>query len=1272
MKKLLALVFVLISFNIVSAQILPTDSVANIASKITAGGTGTVTWAAGNYSIGTTNFTIPCGQTELAGSSPTALSYVVHSTSLNLGPTPTVHLISTSTNTAIFYTTANCSSNITIEGFDFQGVGIIGNVPAKNLIIKYNTFTHIPAHIPAASGTSNGIYIGGGNSLGQITNIDMEWNTFGDVNSCLTPQNVMDAPNGTSDQGGICDGILISGGATNVINNNNVFYHLENGGIKMVCTGPNSNTPPPYACETGALGSQVNISGVSQQFNDCIQVHRICSEIQPQPMTPAGLVTNNNTMEHMYNPQAFSMGDSFPCCNNGAANPGEITNNNVWVMDVLPGGRMAYDIEWWGNGAQTNNNLHQGYMYFGVAYGHGNSAWSASNNIFQAKSGSTFKCYVCDEGYGNAIIPTQTGNITGTIIAAITSTAPSILPASGSYSSPQTITLTDLGNTSSAGPLGNTSIYYTIDGSTPTPGCNSCSTKLYSGPFSLTITGTTVVKAIGMYGTGANTLTYPSGYGYVNSAPITATYTASGGMYISPTGSDSNSGTLVSPWLTPNHPMTCGQTIIALPGNYSNTNFSWNDWGTVTCPAANNVAWLQCQTFDACKINTTGSIYQGMWISKSFWGVQGWEVTTPATATYGTCFFISPPDSGPTEITHIILANNVANSCSYYGFFASYAGSASADYIALLGNIAYNASSANSSTDGCASGFSIYKPFPADSVTGTHIYIAGNFAWGNVDGVGCQGLSNPTDGEGVILDTLGANSYNQQVVIQNNLFFWNGGKGISVGGAGTTAAPIYIKHNTVYGNNTDLHQNNFDSGELWLSEAGLVTATGDLIAAKSATVNANLLYAMAVVNSQATNTVSGEWAYGLSGQNTVIYCSPGFSYGTNTLGTSPAFTNPINPGAPSCGSATSVPNCMSTIVADYTPTASGASAYGYQTPSTVSITDALYPQWLCTTTNIPSGLVTPGCGGSPAPTFLSGFLSNTGSINTIALGAGTIQFTANGNFSSGTTPLSLPVYSYSVSSWAVQPGSSTCGTVSSSGLFTPTTVGTCNVQAVCASCGASINVWGMTVTAATLQTVTLATTGGVTSLTIGNTNQLIATGHYSDGSTANLTSSISSCSSSNNSFATITGTGLVTAVAVGTPTFTCTANSITSSPALPITITSGVVLNTITISNPGNVNVMQLGWTLPFSAVCHYSDGTNPNCTNTVTWFSSNTSAATFTTNILKEISASAGNGYVNASMSGVTSSNFNMLYGPLGPLSFSMTGANLSFTGSSIVITYK
>jgi hypothetical protein len=117
------------------------------------------------------------------------------------------------------------------------------------------------------------------------------------------------------------------------------------------------------------------------------------------------------------------------------------------------------------------------------------------------------------------------------------------------------------------------------------------------------------------------------------------------------------------------------------------------------------------------------------------------------------------------------------------------------------------------------------------------------------------------------------------------------------------------------------------------------------------------------VGSSATTTdhIYQNWGFAASGTNSDIVASTGFAYGpNNTFGTSAAFANAVAPGAPSCGAFANVPACMATVIANFKPTNAAAVAFGYQPPSTTSIYDPLFPQWLCNV-NLPSGLVTPGC-----------------------------------------------------------------------------------------------------------------------------------------------------------------------------------------------------------------------------------------------------------------------------------------------------------------------
>jgi hypothetical protein len=359
-----------------------------------------------------------------------------------------------------------------------------------------------------------------------------------------------------------------------------------------------------------------------------------------------------------------------------------------------------------------------------------------------------------------------------------------------------------------------------------------------------------------------------------------------------------------------------------------------------------------------------------MRVTANYWGVQGWEVT--ATGSNGSCFLAAPQSS--STIHHIIFANNIANGCTSNGFNSLNVGSASVDYIVIVGNIAYNAASG---TGECFSGISIYQPQNSDTATGTHIYVAGNFSYANTDGNPCAGVT-PTDGEGLIFDTFdgsqgGLSQYTQQAVAYNNIFVGNGGRGLYVvnNKAGSVHAPIYFEYNTIWGNNADTNQNATWCGEITIASGFNTTEKNNLAMTKTTTgCGSNPLYAYFVGGGNGTNTIDSNWGYAANGNNDGTNSSSGFSYGShNTFGTNPNLANPVEPGAPNCGGATSVPNCMATVIADFTPTTAAAKAYGYQPPSVSQSSDPLFPQWVCNV-NLPTGLITMGCLSSsslPAP-----------------------------------------------------------------------------------------------------------------------------------------------------------------------------------------------------------------------------------------------------------------------------------------------------------------
>ena len=430
--------------------------------------------------------------------------------------------------------------------------------------------------------------------------------------------------------------------------------------------------------------------------------------------------------------------------------------------------------------------------------------------------------------------------------------------------------------------------------------------------------------------------------------------------FMSSTGNDSNSGTsTATPWLTPNHAVNCGDTILASAGTYPVIDA----FGTVNCPAGNNVAWLTCATFDTCKISITGAHTNGIEVNASYWGVQGWEVTTSYDPN--ECFVAYPPSSS-VEIHHIIFANNVANGCDNGGFATGNNGNAGVDYLVVVGNIAYNAAQ---SAAACTSGIDIYQPVQSDAVAGTHYYIGGNYSYANNNPSTCASGA-PTDGEGIIIDTpdgrstSGLTPYAQQMLVDNNILIANGGRGFEVvnNTEGSANANIYVRHNTAWGNNTNTHESTGLCGEFLIQTAYNTQVYSNIgVTNQASGCGGQSLYAYYIIGGNTTDTITQDVGWSATGTYLDDATNNnGFTPGTNLFGTNPTFANAVAPGAPSCGSFASVPACMATVIADFMPTTAAALSYGYQVPSSALAYDPLFPQWLCNV-NLPAGLVTMGC-----------------------------------------------------------------------------------------------------------------------------------------------------------------------------------------------------------------------------------------------------------------------------------------------------------------------
>ena len=210
------------------------------------------------------------------------------------------------------------------------------------------------------------------------------------------------------------------------------------------------------------------------------------------------------------------------------------------------------------------------------------------------------------------------------------------------------------------------------------------------------------------------------------------------------------------------------------------------------------------------------------------------------------------------------------------------------------------------------------------------------------------------------------------------------------------------------------------------------------------------------------------------------------------------------------------------------------------------------------------------------------------------------QLTATGNFSDGTTEDLTNTASWTSSDNGTAQVSDAQG---SKGLVTGLGVGSASISATVGGVQGSTPV---TVTAAVLNSITVDP--GVSSIAKGTSQQLTATGNFSDGTTEDLTGSVS-WTSADSSIAVVSSAagsaGLVTGEGQGTTSINATRDGVQGSAELTVT---AAVLTSITI-DPINPSISN-GTFVQLTATGNFSDGTTEDLTSTVSWTSANNGVA--------------------------------------------------------------
>jgi len=271
--------------------------------------------------------------------------------------------------------TGGCTSGTTtIEYLHFDGAGAFyaDTNNYSNINILHNQMTSIP-YEPNAYGAVSSVFFSG-NDTNIDTNIVIEYNTFGDNNSCTAALNVAD---------GNCAGVITSqvGHLRNLTMKYNTFYHLGEGvHIEQI-----DYVPGPQVIS--------DCNNCDIEYNYFNNIVRIWMEIQVGVESGGSpFVISNNVLMNPYQGSVpwSGMALSAPCCQSSGptthpttTTPSNYIQNNVIINSLSASYATPNGIEMSGSGTQATNNMIQGFFCNGVVWSYNLRNWAISYNTIQ-------------------------------------------------------------------------------------------------------------------------------------------------------------------------------------------------------------------------------------------------------------------------------------------------------------------------------------------------------------------------------------------------------------------------------------------------------------------------------------------------------------------------------------------------------------------------------------------------------------------------------------------------------------------------------------------------------------------------------------------------------------------------------------------------------------------------------------------------------------------------------------------------------------------------
>ncbi|HEY1696889.1 MAG TPA: right-handed parallel beta-helix repeat-containing protein [Polyangiaceae bacterium] len=273
-------------------------------------------------------------------------------------------------------------------------------------------------------------------------------------------------------------------------------------------------------------------------------------------------------------------------------------------------------------------------------------------------------------------------------------------------------------------------------------------------------------------------------------------YTCTTQYFVATTGNDANGGTSTADALRTIGAATKlalkgGDCVTVADGTYDETVLVTGSGSADTCTG---YVVFRAATPGGAKVVSTDA-YNGFMVNANYVMVDGFDLTDTSTGSAFTAGTNTLGTGGKVVVYHHIAAiRNVAHDSGGAGL-----GALHADYVRFEGNTVFGNSSRSTYGD---SGIDLWEMQASDTLPGFHIVIRNNASYANVESDIPASLQ--TDGEGIILDSFdyadaayGTTPYAQDSLVENNVVWGNGGRGIEASGAQPTSH-VTIRNNTLF------------------------------------------------------------------------------------------------------------------------------------------------------------------------------------------------------------------------------------------------------------------------------------------------------------------------------------------------------------------------------------------------------------------------------------------------------------------------------------------